>query len=276
MTNDDENFEAEPKENVSLRGVSRALQVLLLFRDTPELGIREISRRVGINPAVTYRTVTTLTEQGFLERNPTSRTFTLGHSIAELAGSFSRSKSFSQLALSAMAQLRDQTSETIGFHAFRDGMRTAMLSLESPHPLRMVLPIGVMLPITNGATDLVFRAFCSDDQREQIESRLKSISGNEQQQSMFTTNLGKPPTAAQIKTVAKRGWAVSYGARTEGSAALSAPLVLDSGLYALEIFGPRERVENLGIDGLAERLLAHTRELRVLLNGLDPQVVVRA
>lgn len=272
--------EDEPAEEVEaalgpsgLRGVSRALRTLMLFRDTPELGVRQISRRLELNPAAAYRIVTTLTEHGFLEQLPGAKTYTLGQSVAELAEVFSKSRGFSQVALSLMSRVHTETKETIGLHVLRDGLRMCLLTLESPQALRMVVPVGSLLPITNGATDLVMHAFAPEEAKKRIAQRLSEPGWQEVESAITGPVYGQLPSDDEVAEVQRRGWAVSYGTRTPGSAAVAVPVNLRHDLYALSVFGPRERIQALGVDTLAAQLKEVATAMVINLDGLQPTLV---
>lgn len=253
-----------------LRGVSRALRTLMLFRDAPELGVRQISRQLGLNPAAAYRIVTTLTEFGFLEQLPGAKTYTLGQSVAELAEVFGKSRGFSQVALSHMSRVHAETRETVGLHVLRDGLRMCLLTMESPQALRMVVPVGSLLPITNGATDLVMHAFAAPEAKKRIAQRLSEPGWQEVQPAITGPVYGQLPTEDELAEVRQRGWAVSYGTRTPGSAAVAVPVNLRHDLYALSVFGPRERIQALGVDKLAADMKIVASAMVTNLDGLQP------
>lgn len=256
--------------STSLLGVSRALQTLLLFRKSPELGVREIARRLDINSAAAHRTITTLSEYGFLEYLSDSRTYALGHSIAELGEVMSSSRGFSQIAIDLMTPLRDETKETVALHEVASGMRNCILSLDSPLALRMIVPTGLKIRITNGAVDLIFRAFGSAEECAEIDARLASLTAPSADELLYGAGLGHPPREKEIEEVRRRGWAVSHGVRTLDSLAIAAPLILNGKTYALALFGPHDRVERLDVEKQAHRLMEVAADMARALKGLRP------
>ncbi|WP_345412072.1 IclR family transcriptional regulator [Pseudonocardia xishanensis] len=271
MTIEKDDLKEGAPERSGLRSVSRALRALMLFREEPELGVREIARQLDLNPAVAYRLVTTLTLYGFLEQLPVQQTYTLGHSVGELAEVFHRSRGFSQKALTLMGRLHNSTRETIGLHMLHEGLRLCVLTLESPQPLRMVLPLGSFMSVTNGATDLVLYSFGTEEQRARVHHRLTEPQWRADTE--VARSDGEPPTDAEAQLVVRRGWAASYGARTLGSAAIAAPVRLSHGLYALSLLGPAERVRAMGERAIVDQVLEVAAAMETELEGLRPTIV---
>lgn len=57
----------------------RGLLILEAFRrDTPELGVRELGRALGLNKTIVHRLVRTLADRGFLEQSPVSGKYRIG------------------------------------------------------------------------------------------------------------------------------------------------------------------------------------------------------
>lgn len=241
-----------------MRGLSRALEVLLLFRQDSELGVREMARRLEIDPAVVHRVVTTLTSYGFLDRGPNSTSYRLGPVLAELSRTMRQSRGFTAVALEYMTRLRDTTGETVALHYLRDGLRYTMLELESQQELRIVLPQGQSLLVTTGATDLVFRAFADEGQLRLIDDQIAVARSSDAR---------KPPHVdlALLDEVRAQGWAVSLGVRIRGVCAVAAPVRVGPALYALTVFGPRDRLIETGVESIAARLVATSRELSAAL-----------
>lgn len=264
------------REHGVLRGVSRALEILLLFREADELGVREISRRLDMNPAAAFRAVSTLTEFEFLQQGATTRTYSLGNAIAELGNVIAQSRGFTEVALSIMSRLREVTMETVTLHRLQDGLRTCVLGVESPYALRMVVPLGSSVVITNGATDLVFRAFGTDSDRLKIAERLSQVPSNAEERrdkgvdDEFVTSTGSPATPDEIELTVERGWAISRGRRTLGSIAIAAPLRLPDGLYALTVVGPSERFGTIDEEAFGPQLKDYAAEMIRALAGLQP------
>ena len=66
----------------SVRSVERALDILLCFsRESPELSMTQIAKRVGIHKSTAHRLLATLEQKNFLERDPNSGAYPLDASF---------------------------------------------------------------------------------------------------------------------------------------------------------------------------------------------------
>ncbi|MEZ5766820.1 MAG: helix-turn-helix domain-containing protein [Paracoccaceae bacterium] len=66
--------------------VAKAMSLIGLFaRSTPELGLSELARRSGLNKTTTYRLMSELAAQGFVEQVGTGRAYRLGPAFLRLA-----------------------------------------------------------------------------------------------------------------------------------------------------------------------------------------------
>src|SRR2546425_6085490 len=61
-----------------VESVARALDVLETFRDSEELSLNEISRRVGLNKSRSFRLLHTLAERGYVEKIADGGRYRLG------------------------------------------------------------------------------------------------------------------------------------------------------------------------------------------------------
>jgi DNA-binding IclR family transcriptional regulator len=99
--------------------------------------------------------------------------------------------------------LRDQTGESTQLYTREGEARICLLSLESPHSLRTIVPVGAALPLARGSAGKVLRG--------------------------------------DAETL-RRGWAESVEEREKGVASVSAPVRLDGRVVAaVSVSGPVER-----------------------------------
>ncbi len=267
--------DSAPENSSVLRSVSRALDILLLFKSERELGIREISRRLNMNPAATFRAASTLTEYGFLSQEEETRTYLLGPAISELGYAVGQSKGFNEVSLALMSRLRAVTGESVALNILENGRRLGLLTLDSPYALRVVLSVGTPIPITNGATDLVFRAFCSSSELEQINHEVVLASERPADNSHapaneLLSNLGEIPSEEDVLITRERGWGISHSKRTEGTLAFAAPVSLPYGLYAISVTGPLGRMSAIGEEKVGSMVSAHAGELALALRNIQP------
>ena len=174
--------------------LDKAVSVL----DAVEGGPRTLAGLVeatGLSRATAHRLAVALEVHGLLARDVAGR-FVLGPRLTGL--------DLPGLARPALEALRDATGESAQLYVRRGDRRLCVASLESPHGLRTIVPVGASLPLDVGSAGKVLRG-----DSEALE----------------------------------RGWAQSVEERERGVASVSAPVRDPNGdvVAAVSVSGPIER-----------------------------------
>jgi DNA-binding IclR family transcriptional regulator len=149
------------------RAVGKALEILqLLQAENAHLGLAEITRRIGLTKASTFRLLRTLEISGYLSANPNG-TYAF---VAEF-GSTVPSQSpmrLVKLATPKMLDLNRNIRETITL-AMLFSNRSEVISLvESPEIIRMTNVVGHILPPNASSLGKAITAFQSAERREKL------------------------------------------------------------------------------------------------------------
>jgi len=151
----------------SVSGVG-VLDKAVTILDALELGSRSLAELVdvtGISRATAHRLALALEVHGLVERDEEGR-FTLGPRMA--------GNSLVQAARPALEWLRDETGESVQLYVRRGDVRICVVSLESPHSLRTIVPVGATLPMDRGSAAKVLQAG-GRDLAESVEEREKGV-----------------------------------------------------------------------------------------------------
>ena len=169
--------------------LDKAVSVLDAVERGP-LSLAELVEATGLSRATAHRLAVALEVHGLVGR--------------DLAGRFTLGRRLTSLDLPALEALRDRTGESTQLYVRRGDRRLCVASLESPHGLRTIVPVGVSLPLTVGSAGKVLRL---------------------------------DPEAV------RRGWAQSVEERERGVASVSAPVDDNQGgiAAAVSVSGPVER-----------------------------------
>jgi DNA-binding IclR family transcriptional regulator len=171
--------------------LDKAVSVLDAVEAGP-LSLAGLVEATGLSRATAHRLAVALEVHGLLERDDGGR-FALGPRLTggDLAG----------LARPALEALRDRTGESAQLYVRRGDRRLCVASLESPHGLRTIVPVGASLPLDVGSAGRILR--------------------------------GDPGSA-------ERGWAESVEEREPGVASVSAPVRDGAGrvIAAVSVSGP--------------------------------------
>ena len=129
-------------------GVLDKAVALLDALEVEPLGLADLSAVTGLPRATTHRLATALEVHGFLERDGAGR-FVLGGRVS--------GRSLAAAARPALEDLRETTGESVQLYVRRGSVRVCVVSLESPHSLRTIVPVGAALPMDVGSAAKVLR-----------------------------------------------------------------------------------------------------------------------
>jgi DNA-binding IclR family transcriptional regulator len=212
----------------SLSGVG-VLDKAFTIVDALEAGPRSLNELVaatGLSRATAHRLAVALEAHGMVRRvadegpsgplNGRHVRFALGLRLLPLA----------ELARPALERLRDETGESAQLYVRQQESRVCVLSLESPHGLRTIVPLGATLSLDRGSAGRVLRG----------------------------------------QDTGRRGWIESVEEREPGVASVSAPVRDAHGnvLAAVSVSGPTNRMtrspgkkHGAAVARAAEQISAH-------------------
>lgn len=176
-----------PETNGSNRTLERAAAILDAVGRSA-VSASELSRQTGLSVSTSHRLALQMVDYGFLRRTE-SGTFRLGDRFIRSA--------LENAGMPVLQELRDQTGETAQLWVRRGDERVCLLSADSQHELRAILPVGARLPLPQGSSGRLLAA--EDD------------------------------ALAELAAV---GWIESVGMRTPGLGSISAPVQTDEGIIA--------------------------------------------
>jgi DNA-binding IclR family transcriptional regulator len=133
--------------------LDKAVGVLAALEDEPR-SLAELVAGTGLSRATAHRLAAALEVHGLVRRDDDGRyvlglrLIGLGHAAAEAVPTW-------EAARPALAWLHEQTGESVQLYV-RDGdARVCVDSIESPHELRTIVPVGARLPLDAGSAGKV-------------------------------------------------------------------------------------------------------------------------
>ncbi|WP_223067020.1 IclR family transcriptional regulator [Paenibacillus caui] len=241
---------------LTVRAVERALDILMCFIKTEELGLTEIAGQIGLHKSTVHRLLTTLEERGFVIRDGATDKYRLGMKIWELSAHLSQSDDPAVLLLPRMEKLRDSLGETVSLY-LRDGNeRLRIQAVQSNHAIRRVAPVGARLPLYVGASSKVLVAFADEEFREALLSSPD-----------WPPAVDRKAYSRQLQEIREKGYATSYEEREPGASAVAAPVIGRSGKAkaALSVSGPVSRLTSEKLEELGPVLIEAAREMGLML-----------
>ena len=158
-------------ESVSGVGVlDKAVGVLRALRHHGPLGLAELQQVTGLPRATAHRLAVALEEHGLVRRDPAGR-FCLGFELIAMGRAAAEAFPLGELARPALLALRDATGESVQLFVREGDARRCVVSLQSPHGLRWIVPEGALLPLGLGSAGRVLIASRPTEWIESVEER---------------------------------------------------------------------------------------------------------
>ncbi|HZN16261.1 MAG TPA: IclR family transcriptional regulator [Acidimicrobiales bacterium] len=152
-------------DSVSGVGVLDKAVAILDALEPRALSLVELVEATGLSRATAHRLALALELHGFIERDTDGR-FALGERLA--------SRGLVAAARPVLEALRDKTGESVQLYVPRGDVRVCLVSLESPHGLRTIVPVGAILPMDRGSAAKIFRVGAYNV-AESVEEREKGV-----------------------------------------------------------------------------------------------------
>jgi len=130
--------------------LDKAMLVLWAIADRPQ-GLGEIQRTTGLPRATAHRLATALEAHALLRRDGDGR-FELGHALVGLGRVAEQRFALVDLARPVLEQLAADTGESVQLFVREGDRRRCVVSIESPHGLRWIVPEGALLPLDVGSS----------------------------------------------------------------------------------------------------------------------------
>lgn len=260
MTDDLSGAEAAPARGTAYR-LMHVLEALITAQDG--LGVRETSRRTGIDRSAVSRLLGQLQELQLATQEAGGR-FVVGPRLYALGAALVARDSLAKAAhpiLERVSVTFDETCylavrEAAGF-TFRD-------KVECTRPIRYVIELGQLAPLHAGGAGRAILSGLSDHELVQ------ALRGPFERLTDRTITDGAA-LRARVAEDRERGYAFSLGERVAGGSALAAPFFDAAGECrgAVVFTRPSERHRQSDLEVVAAAVMAAGRELSGRLGQLD-------
>jgi IclR family transcriptional regulator, KDG regulon repressor len=228
----------------------REITILDCFtQQTPEMGTREVARRLSMSSTTAGRLLGALGEAGVLQQNPTTRAYSLTGRVLAWSGAYLSNLDVRNKALFSMQQLAEQTGETISLYKIEGLERVCVERIESQHRVRSMVILGERMPMQTGTTGRVLLACLPGPQLDAMLTALAS-----RYPDPVLADLGM--FRQQLERVRQDGYALAIGEFRPEASAISAPVWNAAGECeaAICISGPTQRFEPDQLPGLISAL----------------------
>lgn len=218
-----------------MRAIDRIFSVIDAFTPgSPKLTLQEISDRIELSKATTFRLVNSLCDAGYLVRLDDQK-YCLSMKIVKLAGVVVSGLSVRDIAHPIMVAIGKTAGETVSLNAAVGVDRVCIDVVEANSRLLHIVNLGEHAPLYYGATGKVLLAHLSQEEQAAV---LKGLPAD------FPTRARELEIA--LEEIRTQRYCITKSERVIGSLAISVAIfdINDRGRYALTLTGPEERMRD--------------------------------
>ncbi len=246
--------------------IGKVFQVLDTFTpEQPELGVREIARRLQLAPSTVGRILVELSKAQVVVQNPQTQRYSLSARVLRWARASQQLNSLRQMSLSILQALNQSTGETATLSILQGKNRLVLERVESPYAMRYVINPGDILPLHSGASGKIFLAFMDQKQREEIlsDTGLPSFTDN--------TITDRQKLEEELRKIRQQGYAISIGERVRDTASVAAPVFNTRGevVASISISGPLTRLNVQQLELYKDKVIQACRELSQVMSDFS-------
>jgi DNA-binding IclR family transcriptional regulator len=239
---------SKPKSDYSIQTVSNALHMLEVFYDEDEIGVSELSRRLGLHKNNVFRLLATLQEGGYIEQSRESDRYRLGTRCVELGQAFQRGHTLMRRARPILEELGDQLGETVHLGVLRD-FEVVHLAGFLPESQLIVstLRVGRRLPAHCTALGKVLVGCAEASVREAYDRAASTEEGLVGHTEATIVDAHK--LIEHLRSVAVQGYAVDLEECAVGMRCVAAPVHDASGrvIASISASGPSFRLSEIAL-----------------------------
>lgn len=236
----------------------KGLVLLDLLAARGALTLAEAQRASGLNRTMTYRLLRALCETGYVAHDPVARRYALGLRLLHLGAAVTTRLEIAAVARPFLAELREETQETVNL-GLLDGNEIVYVAMqESPHGLRMAARPGGRDPAHSTALGKAILAYLPPEACAAIVASLQPL------RALTPATLTDPVALEHDLAVTRaRGYALDEEENEVGARCVGVPVLDSAGepLAGLSVSGPVGRIDAARAAELAARLWRASRAL---------------
>jgi DNA-binding IclR family transcriptional regulator len=221
------------KPYAGTQSVRRALALLKEFTDrSPEWGLSDLAREVGLHKTTAYRLLTALESEGMVARSADGESWRLGTAAIRLGALALRSNDLVTAARPELEALVRETGETASLEVLAGDEVLILDGLEGPSVVGASSEVGTRWPAHATSTGKVLLAE-------------EGFAGRRRLRAYTDMTITDPARLArELERVRERGWATAVEELEEGYVAVGAPVRDHAGraVAAVSVGGPAARL----------------------------------
>ena len=219
--------------------LERGFDILIALRDHPDgMVLKEIVQSTGLPFSTAHRLIKIVVDNGFAAFDKSTKRYTLGVRIFELANQVRSVRSFSQISRPQMQKLADRTGETVQLAILSDGSAMFLEKVGADRSITIRGSVGQREPLWATSSGKVLLASLDAVERDKLIDQLELTSHTEY------TLTSKKKLLAAVENAEREGWAMADGEYDRDVRAIAVPIYNSEGrvVAALNVAGPKFRL----------------------------------
>jgi DNA-binding IclR family transcriptional regulator len=249
-----------------VRSLVRAIRILESFQVGEGRSFSDISQEMEIPKSTVYEILTTLAEQGVLQRDETGSRFQLGIKLIELGSRARYNFALNRVAAAPLKALSEKFNETV-YLTVRDGDQVFYVDCyESTRALRTFTTIGDRAPLYCTAVGKAILAF------QPVEEIRRILHASPLIRYTQNTIIDEVELLEELHRIAARGYSVDDMEHEAGVRCVGAPVrdAEDRVFAAISVSGPEQRVTPQREAEIAQRVISTAGQISSSLGYRSP------
>ncbi len=180
--------------------------------------LTDICTAVGIHKSKGYSILNTLQKFGFVQKDPATKTYSLGVGLISVSRKVLDSLNYNELAGPLLSDLAHRTLSTALYSIISDGNVFVVARQEAAASVGVTIRIGYRFSVTHGAHGKAIAAFLPKEEREKLLKQKKLFfHGN-------AARLDRPRLHRELLRCRDTGFAYDMGELNPGINVIAAPV----------------------------------------------------
>lgn len=245
------------RSGVQVQSVSRALSIINCFKDSPEMGISEISAAMDLNKSTVFGLVNTLTSFGYLEQVESTKKYRLGITLFELGNMVLSRIDIRNETKEMCSSLAEKYRATVHIATHSDGQVVYIDKIDIDDSLITASKVGKRAPMYCSGVGKAMLAFLPKEYFEKYVAKypLKRMTPN--------TITNKKELLSELETIRKTRIALDREEIEPGLSCIASPILQKDGFpeISVSLSFPYGRINEIDQDEAKADLAECTRKL---------------
>lgn len=250
----------EKYNECKVQSIGKARLILDCFYDKKEIGLTELSKKLGMNKSTVFALADSLKTIGFLDQISDNGKYTLGLGLLQLSSRISID--LKRIARPYMERLSEEYLENVNLTGFQGTEITYIDQIESLYPVRVAGNIGNRMELNSSAVGKAILAVLPDEKVQELIHKMPFTA--------FTANTitDDEELLKELKLIRQRGYGINNEESREDVYTVGVALLNSDGypIGGLSVDGPVGRMdpEHKALE-IANKLMRYAGEIQRML-----------